>query len=319
MKTGARAIRIEEWLLLAGSPPSHLLYPGQLHHMSRTDSPRFRTPTNTSLGLSISLLLTGFFFGAGDLLAAPAGSSTRAYNGAVDQHASSSSQGVRYVFVDESPEKVARREEVKQNSHDVPAPNFTNLIDAKHPAVARIDVEGAGNVVYHGSGTLVMASEKKSLVITNWHVIRDAAGTITVRFPDGFAARATVVKTDKTWDLAALSIAQPHAEPVKLSASVPKIGDALTVAGYGSGTYRQSSGRLLQYCAPGMTEPNDIIEVTTAARNGDSGGPIFALDGTLAGVLFGSISGTTNGSHVGRVREFLQSVLVETPYATNGA
>jgi hypothetical protein len=64
-----------------------------------------------------------------------------------------------------------------------------------------------------------------------------------------------------------------------------------------------------------MTEPSDIIEVTTAARNGDSGGPIFALDGTLAGVLFGSISGTTNGSHVGRVRDFLQSVLIETPYA----
>lgn len=291
---------------LGGFPPSHLLSPGQLHHMSRTDSPRFRTPKNTSFCLSISLILTGFFVGAGDLLAAPEGSSA-------------SGQGVRYVFVDESPEKVALREEVKQNSRDVPAPEFTNLIDAKHPAVVRIDVEGAENVVYHGSGTLVMASEKKGLVITNWHVIRDAAGTITVRFPDGFTTRATVVKTDKTWDLAALSIARPHAQPVNLSASVPKIGDALTVAGYGGGTYRQSSGRLLQYCAPGMTEPSDIIEVTTAARNGDSGGPIFALDGTLAGVLFGSISGTTNGSHVGRVRHFLQSVLAGTPHATAGA
>jgi S1-C subfamily serine protease len=296
---------------LGGFPPSHLFFPGQLHHMSHTDSPRFRTPKNTSFGLSISLLLAGFFFGAGELLAAPEGSSTRAYNGSVE----SNHQGVRYVYVQESPENVAIREEVLQNSHDVPAPNVTNLIGDKHPAVVRIDVEGAGNVVYHGSGALVMASEKKGLVITNWHVIRDAAGTITVRFPDGFTTSATVVKTDRTWDLAALSTARPNAQPVKLSASVPKIGDALTVAGYGSGTYRQSSGRLLQYCAPGMTEPNDIIEVTTAARNGDSGGPIFALDGTLAGVLFGSISGTTNGSHVGRVRHFLQSVLIETPYA----
>lgn len=334
-----------------GFPPSHLLHPGQLHHMSRTESPRFcvcfdscvkgnslsihgvegdspifadpkigtvprfRTRKNTSFGLSIGLLLTGFFFGAGDLLAAPRGSSTGAYSRSVDQQPSSSDQGVRYVYVQETSGKEALREEVKQNSHDVPAPEFTNLIDAKHPAVVRIDVEGAGNVVYHGSGTLVMVSDKKGLVVTNWHVIRDAAGTITVRFPDGFTTSATVVKTDKTWDLAALSIARPNAQPVKLSASVPKVGDALTVAGYGSGTYRQSSGRLLQYCAPGMTEPNDIIEVTTAARNGDSGGPIFALDGTLAGVLFGSISGTTNGSHVGRVRHFLQSVVVEAPYA----
>lgn len=243
----------------------------------------------------------------------------RAQTGSVDRQSPSSEQGVRYVYVDESPEKQAIREEVKQNSHDVPAPDFANLIDSKHPAVVRIDVDGGGNVVYHGSGTLVTVSEKKGLVITNWHVIRDAAGTITVHFPDGFTSTATVVKTDKIWDLAALSIARPNAEPVKLSASVPQIGDAMTVAGYGSGNYRQSSGRVLQYCAPGMTEPNDIIEVTTAARNGDSGGPIFALDGTLAGVLFGSISGTTNGSHVGRVREFLQSVLAEAPRTAAGA
>jgi S1-C subfamily serine protease len=280
-----------------------------------TAFPRFRTPNSAILGLSISLLVTGICFGPGALLAAPEGSSTRAYNGSVDQRTSSSHQGVRYVYVQVTPGKESLREEVKQNSHVVPAPNFTNLIDAKHPAVVRIDVEGAGDVVYHGSGTLVMVSEKKGLVITNWHVVRDAAGTITVRFPDGFTTSATVVKIDKTWDLAALCTARPNAQPVKLSAYVPKVGDALTVAGYGGGTYRQSSGRLLQYCAPGMTEPNDIIEVTTAARNGDSGGPIFALDGTLAGVLFGSVSGTTNGSHVGRVRHFLQSVLVETPYA----
>ena len=61
-----------------------------------------------------------------------------------------------------------------------------------------------------------------------------------------------------------------------------------------------------------MTEPEELIEVTAVARNGDSGGPIFAQDGTLAGVLFGFISGTTNGSHVGRVRSFLRPLLGKT-------
>jgi S1-C subfamily serine protease len=215
-----------------------------------------------------------------------------------------------------TPEKEARIEQIKRQSQDVPDAKFEKLIDGKHPAVVRIDVNGQGNVVYHGSGTLVAVNGQGGIVITNWHVIRDGVGDIVARFPNGFVADATVIKVDKTWDLAALVIARPNTEPVKISANIPKIGDALTIAGYGRGTYRQSSGRLTQFCSPGTAEPQEILEVTTAARNGDSGGPIFAQDGTLAGVLFGSISGTTNGSHSGRVQSFLQSILPQTLPAT---
>ena len=284
--------------------------------MSRIVSSCSRARKMVFVGLSISLFFAGSFFWTAELFAAPRDYSNGAYKGSVAGHASKSHEGLRYVYVEVTPGKKELLEEIRRNSHNVSAPKFTKLIDGKHPAVVRIDVEGAGNVVYHGSGTLVAVSEEKGIIITNWHVIRDGIGKCTVRFPDGLVAKATILKTDKTWDLAALSIARPNVRPVKLSGRIPKIGDALTVAGYGGGTYRQSSGRMLQYCAPGMTEPEDIIEVTTAARNGDSGGPIFAQDGTLAGVLFGSISGTTNGSHAGRVRRFLQSVLVEAPYAS---
>ena len=264
--------------------------------MSNTRSPRFCILTKLFIILSLGLLPAVCFLSTADHCAV-----------------ASEQEGVRYVFVEVDPAKQAFLEEVKQNNRDVPFPKFSKLIDGKHPAVVRIDVEGEGNVVYHGSGTLVDVSEKQGIVITNWHVIRDVAirdgvGEIRVRFPDGFVAKASVLQTDKTWDLAALSIARPRVEPVKLAKRIPRIGDALSVAGYGGGTYRHAAGRLLQFCSPGMTEPAEILEVTTPVRGGDSGGPIFAQDGSLAGVIFGSASGTTNGSHAGRVRRFLDSL-----------
>lgn len=224
-------------------------------------------------------------------------------------------EGIRNVFVKMSPQLTALRETVLNNREAIPAPELPATADGKHPAVGRIDVEGAQGVVYHGSGTLVGVSDTNGIVLTNWHVVRDRVGEVRVRFPDGSTYVATVVATDQTWDLAALSIARPNIHPVAVSDRVPGIGDPLTVAGYGGGEYRQSSGRMLQYCAPGMTEPEDILEVTTPSRSGDSGGPIFHHDGSLAGVLFGSYGGTTNGSHCVRVRKFLEPISLNPAYA----
>ena len=190
------------------------------------------------------------------------------------------------------------------------------MIDGKHPAVARLDVDGGGGVIYHGTGTLVGVSSTHGIVLTNWHVVRDRVGEVTVRFPNGESFLARILKEDKTWDLAALAIQPPSdIHPVALSDRVPELGDPLTIAGYGGGSYRQSTGRMLQFCAPNMTDPTDILEVTTPARSGDSGGPIFHGDGTLAGVLFGSVDGTTNGSHCERVRKFVSSLRANPAYA----
>ena len=63
------------------------------------------------------------------------------------------------------------------------------------------------------------------------------------------------------------------------------------------------------YVSPGKGHPYEMVEVDVAARSGDSGGPILNSRGQLAGVLFGSADGSTNGSHSGRVRWFLKRVL----------
>ncbi len=176
-----------------------------------------------------------------------------------------------------------------------------------NPAVARIAAV-EGNSLSQGSGTLIEVRGDRGLVITNWHVIRDAKGPIIATFPDGFRSAATVLKVDQDWDLAALLIWRPNAMPIAISTMAPRPGESLTIAGYGSGDYRAVTGQCIQYVAPGRHMPYEMVEVSAEARQGDSGGPILNDRGELAGVLFGAGGGTTSGSFCGRVRSFLESV-----------
>jgi hypothetical protein len=176
-----------------------------------------------------------------------------------------------------------------------------------HPAIARIIVPEKDGVSY-GSGSLVDVRDDYGLVVTNWHVVRDASGAISVLFPDGFSSKADVVKVDKDWDLAALSIRKPAAAPLPLTATPPQPGQKLFIAGYGSGDFRAAAGNCLGYGSPEQGLPQELVEVDAEARHGDSGGPILNERGEIAGVLFGT-NGTTHGSYGGRVIQFLTSVL----------
>lgn len=177
-----------------------------------------------------------------------------------------------------------------------------------HPAVARIIVPEQGGATSYGSGTLVDVHGEFGLVVTNWHVVRDAADKIEVVFPSGFRSFARALKVDANWDLAALVVWRPEVEPVPIATVAPRPGDSLMIAGYGSGTFRAATGRCTQYFAPDLKSPKELVEVSVQARHGDSGGPILNERGELAGVLFGASHGTTMGSYAGRVRGFLASI-----------
>jgi hypothetical protein len=139
-------------------------------------------------------------------------------------------------------------------------------------------------------------------------VVRDGAGPIMVYFPNGFRSGAYLLRVDRDWDLAALAIRRPNVQPVSIANETPRPGDELTIAGYGSGSYRAVTGRLTQYVSPGGELPYEMIELSAPARNGDSGGPILNSRGELAGTLFGSAFGRTTGSYCGRLRWFVNAV-----------
>lgn len=181
-------------------------------------------------------------------------------------------------------------------------------MDGAHPAVVRVITPLSDGTSY-GSGTLVGHTQQLGLVVTNWHVVRGAVGPVMVVFPDGFRSAARLLRTDRDWDLAALAIWRPSVPPVPLATHAPQPGEPLTIAGYGPGWYRASAGRVVEYVAPATNLPYEMVEVSTGARQGDSGGPMLNGRGELAGVLFGTASGRTTGSYSGRVRSFLMTVL----------
>ncbi|MCL2622625.1 MAG: serine protease, partial [Planctomycetaceae bacterium] len=185
---------------------------------------------------------------------------------------------------------------------------FETQNQTPHPAVVRI-ITRHGQVTSFGSGTLIAKKTNYGFVITNWHVIRDSNGYVTVRFPDKRDYEAAVVAVDDRWDLALLVIAEPQGvEPVVISPTIPKIGENYWVAGYRrDGIYRIQGGRCLAFQQP---EPNNIeaelIEIAVPSEHGDSGGPVFNAKYELAGVLFGSDKIATMASHCGRVIKFLE-------------
>jgi hypothetical protein len=175
---------------------------------------------------------------------------------------------------------------------------------APHPAVVRVAVPNREGASY-GSGSLVAVDDTSGLILTNWHVVRDAAGPIVVYFPDGFSSRAYLLRSDSDWDLAALAVRRPNVQPIAIANQPARPGDLLWIVGYGSGSYRVASGRCVQYVSPGGNQPFEMVELSASARDGDSGGPILNARGELAGVLFGSAAGRTTGSYCGRLRWFV--------------
>ncbi len=178
-----------------------------------------------------------------------------------------------------------------------------------HPSVVRVAAKH-GQVTSFGSGTLVAKKTNYGFILTNWHVVCDSNGYVTVRFPDKQEFGAAVVAVDDRWDLALLIIPEPkNVAPVPISPTIPQNGETYWVAGYrgGDGAYRIRGGRLasFQRPEPDIVEP-ELIEIDVPVESGESGGPVFNRKYELAGVLFASDNAMTMASHCGRVIKFLE-------------
>jgi len=178
---------------------------------------------------------------------------------------------------------------------------------AQHPAVARIRVPEGRGITSYGTGTLVDKNDQHGLIVTNCHVVRDSQGTITVSLPNDPRSPygAKILGIDPTWDLAALLIYAPQADPVPFADAKP--GEELEIAGYGSGDYFPQRGYLHRYVAPAPGAPGDWMKIQRAiARQGDSGGPVFNSEGYYVGTLWGSdFESETTATCAVRVCQFL--------------
>ena len=143
-----------------------------------------------------------------------------------------------------------------------------------------------------GSGFVI---DKTGYIVTNNHVI-EGADEIEVAFPNGSTYEAKLIGRDPSTDVALLKIEAGEDIPfVKFAGEdsaqvgewVIAIGNPLgysssVAAGIVSARHRQMS----------MTNYDDFIQTDVAINKGNSGGPLFNMDGDVVGVNTAIVSPT---------------------------
>jgi len=141
-----------------------------------------------------------------------------------------------------------------------------------------------------GSGFVI---DPSGIIITNNHVIADA-DEITIDFADGSELDATVIGTDPKTDIAVLQV-----KPEKPLQFVPfgdskaaRIGDWVMAIGnpFGQGS-SVSLGIISAANRDIRSGPYDnFIQTDAAINRGNSGGPLFNMDGEVIGINTAIIS-----------------------------
>ena len=135
-----------------------------------------------------------------------------------------------------------------------------------------------------GSGFIIDSS---GIIVTNNHVINDAED-ILVRFEDGKEYEAKVIGADPLSDLAILKIkSNEKFKPVKFGNSdkarigdwVIAIGNPLGLSGTVTAGIISARNRNI-----GMSRYEDFIQTDASINQGNSGGPLFNMDGDVIGI-----------------------------------
>lgn len=199
-------------------------------------------------------------------------------------------------------------------SPSAPAANFRSETAAPLPTVVRILVE-AGNVQYYGTGTWIQLNADRNAVLTCAHLfVPGRSERITVYFPNLPPLPFRLLALNREWDAALLTAeAGASSNPVLpkavlLAPNPPKQGDHLRFCGYGpTGSFLWNVGTLRGYCRLPRAAGCCTMVLTGTARMGDSGGPIFTLDGQLAGVLWGTDERSVYGTWAGKILQIFDS------------
>ncbi|MEM6661778.1 MAG: Do family serine endopeptidase, partial [Pseudomonadota bacterium] len=150
-----------------------------------------------------------------------------------------------------------------------------------------------------GSGFLISPD---GVVVTNNHVIEDA-DEITVNFPDGLSLTATVIGTDPQTDIAVLKV--NHDAPLPFVAfgdsDIARVGDWVLAIGNPFGFAGSVSAGIISARNRDINAGryDDFIQTDAAINRGNSGGPLFNMDGEVIGVNTAIVSPTGGSIGIG--------------------
>lgn len=177
----------------------------------------------------------------------------------------------------------------------VTSPGIPNVPTETDPlSVAAQSVVRIGGTAYacgqNQTGTgFVVATDR---VVTNAHVVAGVDQPI-VEAPNGQTLEGRVVYLDPADDLAVVAIDGLQSPPLALSSALP-VGSDAVVEGYPfGGPLTTSAAEVLAVSLEQLPDiygntrnPREVYTLAALVQPGNSGGPLLATDGEVAGVVF---------------------------------
>ncbi|MBN9510401.1 MAG: trypsin-like peptidase domain-containing protein [Alphaproteobacteria bacterium] len=170
------------------------------------------------------------------------------------------------------------------------------------PAVAAIRTVArtpSGRMFFSGSGFVI---DPSGLVVTNKHVIK-GADEIMVDLPGALGLKAKPIFISEAIDLALLKVdAGRPLTALKLGDSDKvRIGDAVLVIGNPLGVGESLSEGVVSALNRDIRETpfDNFIQTDAAINHGNSGGPMFNLDGEVIGINTALYSSPGNSGSIG--------------------
>ncbi len=169
---------------------------------------------------------------------------------------------------------------------------FDQFFMDKSPSINR-------EAVLLGSGFII---DKSGIIVTNYHVIKDAQH-ITVTMNDDTYFKAEVLGYDAKTDLAVLKIkADKDFSFVTLGNSdEARVGDMVMAIGNPFGLGGSVSTGIISARSRDISigTMNEFIQTDAAINRGNSGGPLFDLNGKVIGINTAIYSPSESGGNVG--------------------
>jgi len=167
-------------------------------------------------------------------------------------------------------------------------PSISDLVDDVSPSVVNIIVTTeTGETTSEGQGSGFIISENLE-VVTNYHVI-EGGTNIDIEFNDGRTYPAEIIGTDEETDLALLEI-QTDEDIPHVDFHQPKdlrIGDWVVAIGNPFGIGQSTSLGVISAIGREKVDSGsyvDYIQTDATINRGNSGGPLFNLNGDVVGV-----------------------------------
>jgi putative serine protease PepD len=171
--------------------------------------------------------------------------------------------------------------------------NVKSIAQLVSPSVVSLEVNSAAGGGT-GSGSVIRTNSTISYIVTNNHVIENAAtgGTIDVELNNGEVLSGTIVGRDSEYDLAVVSvkkgnlpvIVQGDSSAVSIGDAVVAFGSPLGLSGTVTSGIISALNRPVTTGSTSITSYIDAIQTDAAINPGNSGGPLVDSQGRIVGV-----------------------------------